>query len=154
AGLALFGAVMWLDLRDTLMTGRTKTLDRRAERLGDLLQTIQSDPPASQAQKIRAFAEATGGGVLEGFNADCTLALRSPSQAAGNFPWPKLSEVDRDEFREVEFERQPYLVLERPFHAGSQPLVLCVAAPLEGNRPILRTFAVGLLWTAPVVLLL
>ena len=37
AGLALFGAVMWLDLKDTLTSGRSRTLERRAERLGDLL---------------------------------------------------------------------------------------------------------------------
>ena len=37
AGLALFGGVMWLDLHDTLTSGRSRTLARRAERLGDLL---------------------------------------------------------------------------------------------------------------------
>jgi nitrogen fixation/metabolism regulation signal transduction histidine kinase len=29
-----------------------------------------------------------------------------------------------------------------------------VAAPLEGNRPILRAFSVGLLWTIPALLAL
>ncbi len=33
AGLALFGAAMWLDLKDTLTSGRSRTLERRADRL-------------------------------------------------------------------------------------------------------------------------
>jgi signal transduction histidine kinase len=32
--------------------------------------------------------------------------------------------------------------------------VLCAAASLEGNRPILRTFSIGLLWTVPALLAL
>ena len=154
AGLVLFGALMWFDLKDTLMAGRSRTLDRRAERLSDLLREIQSDPPATQVKKFQAFAEATGGGLLEIFETTGTRALPSPSSAALNFPWPKFAKLDGDQLREVEFSGQPYLVLERPFAAGSQPVVLCLAAPLEGNRPILRTFSAGLLWTGPALLLL
>ena len=153
-GLVLFGAVMWFDLRDTLMTGRSRTLDRRADRLSDLLREIEPDPPALQARKFEAFAEATGGGLLEVFDRTGARALPSPSSAAGNFPWPRFSKIDDERFREVEFSGQPYLVLERPFAIDSRSLILCTAAPLEGNRPILRTFSAGLLWTAPAVLLL
>jgi len=62
AGLALFGAVMWLDLKDTLTSGRSRTLERRAERLGDLLRETRAIPPEQRARKFRGFADATGGG--------------------------------------------------------------------------------------------
>lgn len=159
AGLILFGAVMWFDLKDTLITGRSKTLERRADRLSDLLREIDQDSPAVRATKFKAFAEATGGGLIEVFRTDGTRALPSPSPAAQSFPWPNFpwsnfAAVDGDQFREVEFSGQPYLVLARPFAWGSQSLVVCAAASLEGNRPILRTFFAGLLWTVPALLAL
>jgi hypothetical protein len=61
-GFILFGAVMWFDLKDTLMTGRSKTLIRRTDRLSELLRDTQGDPAAVQAgnftpsQKPRAAA--------------------------------------------------------------------------------------------------
>ena len=36
AALALFGCGMWLVLKSTLTNGRSHTLERRADRLGDL----------------------------------------------------------------------------------------------------------------------
>jgi signal transduction histidine kinase len=39
-----------------------------------------------------------------------------------------------------------------PFSYGSEPLVLCAAAPLEGNRTVLRAFSGGLLWAIPGLL--
>jgi heavy metal sensor kinase len=153
AGLILFGAVMWFDLKDTLMTGRERTLDRRADRLSDLLRDTAHDPPNAAAERFRTFADATGGGLIEILNADGTRALDPPS-AAEAFPWPAMGAWRREQFREVDFEGQSYLVLARPFSLASRALVLCVAAPLEGNRPILRTFSLGLLWTVPAMLLL
>ena len=83
-----------------------------------------------------------------------TRALPSPSSAAQAFPWPAFAPGGRERFRQVIFSEQLFLVLERPFSSGSQSLVLCVAAPLEGNRPVLRTFSLGLLWTIPALLAL
>ena len=153
AGLALFGAFMWLDLEHTLMAGRTRTLDRRADRLSELLADIRLDPPAMRASKFQAFAEATGGGLIQVFRSDGVRALPSPA-AAELFPWPKFTPVDRESVREVSFSGQQYLILTRPYSANSETLVLSIAAPLEGNRPILHAFSVGLLWTIPVLLVL
>jgi heavy metal sensor kinase len=153
AGLVLFSAVMWLDLEHTLMTGRSRTLERRADRLGDLLRDIRQDPPLERVSKFEAFAEATGGGLIQVLRADGTRALPSPRAAEG-FPWPTFAPGVGEQFRDVGVSGQQYLVLIRPLSPGSDPLVLYVAAPLEGNRPILRAFSAGLLWTIPAVLAL
>ena len=150
-GLVFFGAVMWLDLKDTLTSGRSKTLERRAVRLGDLLRETQSDLPAERARKFLAFADATGGGLIEVLKTDGRRALPSPF-AAQAFPWPRKERIDRERFSEVEFEGQPYRVLATPLSSGPQSLVLWVAAPLEGNRTVLRAFSEGLLWAIPAVL--
>jgi heavy metal sensor kinase len=152
AGLALFGAVMWLDLKDTLTSGRSRTLERRVERLGDLLRDTHADSPAQRARKFQAFADATGGGLVEIFRTDGSRALPSPTAAAQAFQWPPVTRIDRDRFAEIAFLGQPYRVLAHPFRSGSEPLVLCAAAPLEGNRTVLRAFTVGLLWAIPALL--
>jgi heavy metal sensor kinase len=152
AGLALFGAVMWLDLNDTLTSGRNRTLERRLERLTDLLRDTKSNEAGERARKFRAFADATGGGLVEVFRADGTRALPSPTAAAQAFPWPRVTPLDHDRFTEVTFLGQPYRVLVHPFSSGSDPLVLFAAAPLEGNRTVLRTFSAGLLWAIPALL--
>jgi heavy metal sensor kinase len=152
AGLALFGAVMWLDLKDTLTNGRSRTLERRADRLHDLLRDTQADSPAERVRKFQAFADATGGGLIELFQTDGTRALPSPTAAAQAFPWPGATAIDGDRFSEVAYLGQPYRVLARPFSFGSQALVVLVAAPLEGNRLVLGAFSAGLLWAIPALL--
>jgi len=152
AGLVLFGTGMWLDLKDTLTSGRSRTLKRRADRLGDLLRDTQADSPAQRARKFRGFADATGGGLIEVFQINGTRALPSPTSAAQAFPWPRVTPIDRDRFAEVTFLGQPYRVLAHPFFSGSEPLLLCAAAPLEGNRTVLHAFSAGLLWAIPALL--
>jgi heavy metal sensor kinase len=152
AGLVVFGAVMWLHLKDTLTSGRSRTLERRAERLEDLLRDTQADMIEQRGRKFQAFAEATGGGLIEVFRANGTRALPSPTEAARAFPWPQLTSADGDQFAEVTFSGQPYRELAHPFHLGSDRLVLCAAAPLEGNRAVLNAFFAGLLWAIPALL--
>jgi heavy metal sensor kinase len=152
AGLALFGAVMWLDLKDTLTSGRSRTLERRAERLGDLLRDTQADPSGQRVRKFEAFADATGNGLIEVFDASGTRALPSPTAAAQAFPWPPVTPMKIDRFSEVRFQGQPYRILAHPFSLGSQALVLCAAAPLENNRLVLNAFSAGLLWAIPALL--
>lgn len=146
--LILFGVIMWFDLDHTLVAGRTRTLDRRADRLGDLLRSTESEPAAARAAKFLAFADATGGGLIQVLGRDGKLALPSPS-AAESFPWPRLTNAGGDQLQEATFSDQPYLVLTR----SSPPLVLRVAGPLEGNRTILRAFSEGLAWTIPALLI-
>jgi heavy metal sensor kinase len=154
AGLALFGAVMWLDLKDTLTSGRSRTLERRAERLGDLLRDTLADQPSDRARKLQAFADATGNGLIEVFDANGTRALPSPTTAAQAFPWPRVAPMESDRFSEVKFQGQPYRILAHPFSLGSQALVLCAAAPLENNRLVLGAFSAGLLWAIPALLVI
>jgi len=151
-GLILFGALMWFNLRTTLMTGRVRTLERRADRLGELLRETASDPAAVRSRKLQAFADATGGGLIQILGRNGALAFPPPSQAAEDFPWPRFSNIDRQQSGEVVFSAQPYLVLARPFRDGTKALILCVAAPLEGNRTLLSAFSSGLLWTIPLLL--
>jgi heavy metal sensor kinase len=154
AGLALFGIAMWFNLEHTLTQTRSRTLDRRADRLIDVLRKTESDSPEQREKKFRAFAEATGGGLMEVFRPDGSRALPSPSQDATNFPWPKARPAGKDRYTEATFGGQPYLVLEHPWLSPSGPVVLSVAAPLEANLSLLRTFRAGMLWTIPVLLAL
>ncbi len=154
AGLVMFGAAMWFNLEHTLTSGRSRTLDRRADRLSDLLRDLQEYTPEQRAIKFQAFAEATGGGLIEVFQTNGARALPSPTRAALAFRWPKIEILNRERFSEVTFSGQSYRVLARPFASGSQSFILCVAAPLEGNRLVLDAFSAGLLWTIPVLLAL
>ena len=146
--LILFSVTMWFTLNHAMVAGRTRTLERRADRLGDLIRSAESQPPAAQANKFLAFADATGGGLMQILHADGTFALPTPS-AAESFPWPRLETSAGDQLEEVIFSEQPYLVLTR----SSPALILRMAAPLEGNRTILRAFSQGLAWTIPALLL-
>jgi len=89
AGLALFGIAMWFNLEHTLTQTRSRTLERRADRLIEILRKTERDLPQEREKKFRAFAAATGGGLMEVFHPDRSRALPSPSQDAGNFPWPQ-----------------------------------------------------------------
>jgi len=152
AGLALFGGVMWLDLHDSLTNSRSRTLARRADRLADLLTETQSDPPGERARKFQAFAEATGGGLVEVLETTGARALPSPTAASQAFPWPRAAGARSDRFSEVVFQGQPYRVLAHPFRSGSRSLLFFAAAPLEGNRTVLRAFSAGLFWSIPALL--
>jgi heavy metal sensor kinase len=152
-GLLLFGVAMCFNLENTLTRGRSRTLDRRADRMGELLRSTQTDSPEERARKFQAFATATGGGLTEVLRPDGSRALPSPSPDAQIFPWPTTAALGAERFTEVDFSDQPYRVLERPMSLGG-PLVLCLAAPLENKRAVLRTFSYGLLWTVPALLAL
>jgi signal transduction histidine kinase len=120
--------------------------------LGDLLRETQADQPGLRARKLQAFADATGNGLIEVFDADGTRALPSPTAAAQAFPWPRVTPMESDRFSEVKFQGQPYRILAHRFSLGSQALVLCTAAPLESNRLVLSAFSAGLLWAIPALL--
>ena len=152
AVLVLFGCGMWFVLKSTLTSGRSHTLERRADRLGDLLSNAHGLSAEQRARKFQAFAEATGGGLIEVFRANGERALPSPSADSQVFPWPRAASVAHDRFTEVAFEGQPYRVLVRPFSCDLGAVVLYMAAPLENNLQVLRAFTAGLLWTVPVLL--
>lgn len=152
AVLALFGCGMWFILKSTLTSGRSHTLERRADRLGDLLSSSDGMPVEQRAHKFQAFADATGGGLIEVFRTNGERALPSPSADSKDFPWPRTESIARDRFTEVAFQSQRYRVLARPFSCDLGTVVMYMAAPLENNRQVLRAFTTGLLWTLPALL--
>jgi methyl-accepting chemotaxis protein len=152
AALAVFGGGMWFVLKNTLTSGRSHTLERRADRLSDLLRDTRRLSDEQRAHKFKAFAEATGGGLIEVFRANGERALPSPSADSQVFPWPHTAWINHDRFSELAFQDQPYRVLLRPFSSDLGPVILCMAAPLENNRHVLRAFTTGLLWTVPALL--
>jgi len=152
AVLVLFGCGMWFILKSTLTSGRSHTLERRADRLIDMLGDTTGRPAEERARSFQAFADATGGGLIEVFRANGARALPSPSKDSQAFPWPRTASTDLERFTEVVFQRQRYRVLARPYSCDLGAVVLCMAAPLENNRQVLLAFTTGLLWTIPALL--
>src|SRR5262245_61324399 len=111
---------MWLELKQTLTSGRSRTLERRADRLEDLLLETQAAAPEERIRKFQGFANATGGGLIEAFETRGARLLPSPTTAAQGFPWPRITPLDSDQFSEVKFQGQSYRILAHPFRLGSQ----------------------------------
>jgi heavy metal sensor kinase len=153
-GWVLFGASMWLNLKNTLKGERRQTLGRRLDRLQELLDENRAQSPEDRAQAFASFARATGNGLSEIFRPDGTRAFPSPSPAAASFPWPKLAPANAERFVNVRSGDQPYWVLARNFTLEGQPLILAAAAPEAGNLLVLQSFLRGLLASVPVLLLL
>ena len=153
-GWVLFGTVMWLNLRSTLKNERYQTLSRRVDRLQQLLSKTKDEDEADRGQGFADFARATGNGLSEVFREDGQRAYPSPSSAAAVFPWPKIKKVDSEQFLHVDSAGQPYWVMVRPYSVGGQSLFLFAAAPEAGNLVVLQSFWMGLLASAPVLLLI
>jgi heavy metal sensor kinase len=155
AGWVLFGVSMWANLSHTLRGERHQTLDRRLDRLEQLLVQDQLATPSQRDQDFTDFAHATGNGLVEILHPDGTLAYPSPTSAATSFHWPKFQAEDPKLFLPVISDRQSYWVLARPFNLmGSDPLVLMAAAPEAGNLLVIQSFLWGLLACAPLLLLI
>ena len=152
-GWLLFGAAMWFNLQSTLTGERHQTLSRRMDRLQDLLRKTHEENEEDRRQDFQDFAHATGNGLNEVFRIDGSRAYPSPSAAARTFPWPNIKSGDRESFKHVNSGGHTYWVLMRPFTLGSQSLYLLAAAPEAGNLLVLNRFLVGLLASAPVLLL-
>ncbi len=153
-GSLLFGAAMWINLKQTLTGERRQTLARRLDRLQGLLNAGVNEDAADRAQDLKDFAHATGNGLVEVFQSDGERAFPSPSSAASSFPWPKLQSRMAETFVNVDFDGQPYWVMSRPIKLKEQRLILFAAAPESGNLLVLDSFLRGLLASAPVLLLI
>src|ERR1700761_8291535 len=152
-GWLLFGGAMWLVLKSTLKGERYQTLDRRLDRLQQLLDDRQEENTSDQQQDFRDFAQATGNGLSEIFRPDGTRAYPSPSAAAMAFPWPK-TQASSQQFLHVEYDGHSYWILSRPVALSGQPLLLLAAAPETSNLLVLHNFLRGLLASAPILLLI
>ena len=152
-GWLLFGAAMWFNLQSTLTGERFQTLSRRIDRLQDLLRKTQGEQEEDRHQDFQDFAHATGSGLNEVFRVDGSRAFPSPSSAARTFPWPAVKSGGSERFSHVTSAGQTYWVLVRPFSLGSQSLYLMAAATEAGNLLVLNRFLIGLLASAPILLL-
>jgi len=153
-GWVCFGTAMWFNLKRTLTAERHQTLSRRVDRLQGLLLKNQEAKEEERNQNFSDFAHATGNGLAEVFRADGRRAYRSPSAAAGAFPWPAITADDSERFLHIDSSGQPYWVLVRPFSLAGQRLFLMAAAPEAGNVLVLQQFWAGLLASAPLLLLI
>ena len=152
-GWMLFGVAMWLNLRSTLVSERYGTLVRREHRLETLLTTTENESDARRQSDFAEFARATGNGLCEIFSAGGQRAYPSPTPAAQDFPWPTMSSVRGQIFRQVTWSGQAYWVLGHPFVLGKETLYVMAAAPESGNELVLARFVTGLLASIPVLLL-
>jgi signal transduction histidine kinase len=152
AGWFLFGAAMWLNLKHTLNNERRQTLDRRIDRLQDLLRRDEQLSDGDRYSDFHDFAAATGNGLIEVFLPSGQRLWPAPSTAAGAFPWPSVDSSGRERFTQAVVHDQSYWVIARPFHIFSQPVILMAAAPESGNRLLLDRFRSGLLASAPILL--
>ena len=153
AGWLFFGAAMWFNLKITLTGERRQTLDRRIDRIQDLLRRDSEGNDATTYDDFKDFASATGNGLVEIFQPSGVRLWPSPSSAAGAFPWPEVSGLNHERFVHVQAGGQSYWVVERPFTLSSRSTVLVAAAPESGNLLVLDHFWSGLIASAPVLLL-
>lgn len=154
AGWLLFGVSMWFNLSHTLKGERHQTLERRLDRLEQLLSKDETATAAERDQDFEEFARATGNGLIDVLHSDGTLAFGSPTVAARSFPWPKIQADDAAMFVKVASDGQPYWVLARPFSLAGTRLVMIAAAPEAGNLLVIQNFLLGLLASAPLLLLI
>ena len=153
-GWVVFGTAMWLYLNKTLTEERHQTLSRRADRLQELLRRDQSQKTTDRVQDFDDFAHATGNGLVEIFRPGGDRFYPSPSAAASSFPWPTITDTDKERFFRIKSGDQSYRVLMHPFTLGEQGLYLVMAAPEAGNQVVLNGFWRGLLASVPVLLLI
>ncbi len=153
-GWLLFGTAMWFNLQSTLTGERYQTLSRRVDRLEDLLRSTQDEKAADRQGDFHEFAHATGNGLAEVFRADGSRVYPSPSAVARAFPWPVVKTGDAERFQRIDSGGQSYWMLARPFSLGGQSLCLMAAAPEAGNLLVLHRFLIGLLISAPILLLI
>ena len=152
AGWVLFGMAMWLNLKHTLADERYLTLSRRIDRLGSLLD--KSEDAGARFDDFKEFAHATGGGLAVIFRADGSRVLPSPTPAAQAFPWPAIAAGTDEKFYHVIAPDQPYWVLTRRSTLNGETVYLTAAAPESGNLLVLNRFWLGLIASAPILLLI
>ncbi|SEG72130.1 heavy metal sensor kinase [Bryocella elongata] len=153
AGWFLFGAAMWFTLKHTLTGERRQTLDRRLDRLQELLHRDAMQSPEDRYSDFHDFASATGNGLMEVFKTNGELYWPSPSSAAKSFPWPHVEQTSDEKFVHVTANGQPYWLMSRPYRIGATDVVLVAAAPESGNRLLLDRFWNGLVTSAPLLLI-
>ncbi len=153
SGFVVFGIVMWLDLAYSLNQGRDRTLNRRAARFVEMLESTRNDPFARrEAQFERLVDVIPEGELIQLFSPTGQRILPRTSRAPG-FPWPTVSPIPHERFLSLKVGSRPFRLLEYPVQV-ERPFVILVGGQLEDNRNMMARFATGLAWAAPVMLAL
>lgn len=151
-GWMLFGAAMWINLKETLVSERHATLSHRLDRLENLLDKTQTESPETRFADFQDFAHATGGGLAEIFRANGSRVFPSPTLAAKDFPWPAIRPGAARQF--IHIASRGYWVLLRRVSLNSESVYLAAAAPENENLLVLNRFWEGLIASAPILLLI
>lgn len=154
SGWLLFGATMWFSLKHSLTTERHQTLDRRIDRLEDLLLRDNGLGDSQRYDDFHDFASATGNGLVEIFHTSGSRYWHAPSAAADSFPWPAINDPIQTKFLHVDAKGQPFWVIQRPSHIDGELVVLAAAAPESANLLLLHRFWNALIVSAPALLLI
>ena len=118
-----------------------------------MLGKTQDESDENRFQDFKDFSHATGNGLAEVFRADGSRAFPSPSSVAKTFPWPTVHDGEWERFLRTTSDGQDYWVLVRPYSLSGQSLFLMAAAPDAANHVVLQSFLMGLLASAPILLL-
>jgi heavy metal sensor kinase len=154
-GLIIFGFVMWLQLGFSLRAGRERTLNRRADRMVDVLQKSPGMPPLERARRFLEFEQGTPeGSLIQVFDPENRRIYPASSDSAPSLPWPSIVEKQRQSYTRGMFEGQPYLVLARSVVVNGKALRVFVGGQLSDNESLLSRFSDALLATIPALLLL
>jgi heavy metal sensor kinase len=131
AGLALFGAGIWLMVRHSLLATLDETLAAQAKGVSTVLQTeYEPGQPAHLREELSEYAEATPDGR-----------------------WIEVREPDGAVLIGEDLARGHYRTLATETTVRGQHYRITVATPLHATELTLRRLREMLLWTTPGVLL-
>jgi len=141
---------MWLDLATSLEQGRDRTLNNRARRLLEKLDTGEASAAGQLAARYRSFADATPEGhLVQVFD----LAGNRLCGQGVDFPWPAIADRDHEYHGNIELRGRYFRVFVRPAKLFGEPVRVFVAGQLEDNRQQVQHFTEGLLRSLPVLVL-
>ena len=146
AGLALFGAGVWLVVSHSLRTSLDETLAEYAKGVVTVLQTENGQPDL--LEELTEYAAATpGGNLIEVRDSNGRQLLRSKTVA---IPVADFAQG----FGEQTSKSGRYRTFTTALSAGGRKYRVLVAAPMDSTKATLRRVRMLLLWSAPAVLLL
>jgi two-component system heavy metal sensor histidine kinase CusS len=150
AGLALFGAAIWLSMRHSLLAEVDRTLADRTHKLGVLLNhELAADPTEDLREELDEYARVLPAGVL--------LQIRDSRGAvyftsAVDFPFGGSVGPD-SRYTNVNWQDRRYRVLTEKFLLDSEPLHIGIATSLETIEGLLNRLGWLVLACVPAVIL-
>jgi len=134
AGLALFGAGIWLVVEHSLKASLDETLSEQAKGVITVLQSVSNEPDGLR-EELNEYAKATPGGNL--------IDVRDSrgKQILSSKAMPPA-------------EPRHYRTFTATAQVNGEQYRVLVATPLDGTEATLRRLRTLFLWTGPAVLLL